>query len=1463
MTNDLHAATPQPNIAGATGETSFALTARPTQAWQVNLRLVVWTLGVCVILVPILFFWHNYQVRIQATALRNRAIELYAREDWAKAATAIHKYLQLHPNDAESILLRAEAFDKSSVVPARQKRAVSLYLEAVQANPTRPDARLRLAELLFESSRYEEAFDQARRVIEELPDEVKAARVETASLRAQLGPAQRVPVAKVVESFQKALARHKGDIPLSIGMAELLRTNRNILPAGMRDDAHAIADRAMDDMVAENPNESQAFLARYRYRTLYGLSGASQDLEQARQITPDDPEVLLASATSSSGADREGARAFAKRLIEVAPNDRRGYLKLAVLHSQWNEPREAIDVLKQGIVKTDGDLDLNRLLLQMLLLTGDADEARWTLRRMEPQVRRLSPFLPAPIQRRMNEDLELAGAQLQLLAGKVASALPALKRLAASVTDSNDAAEMLAERQRRGLLLARAYSALGMHDSAGNAYDDLARLDPRSKEYRLRAAAEWQSSGDLDRAIQHFEAATIGEPIVPAAWLGLAEARLEQQLRRVSGESRDWTGIDAALQQAQTRVGDLPALLMDRATVAIARSDRQTALAILQQLMSNDELDPALLPRVAVLFQDAGDAAAADSVFDRYRNSGADPERLTMAQAELLRHRGKLREAIALFEQTLEGATDASRESLLRRLVSAYIEIGSIAKARERLNEARTLKASDLWVYEKAADLALMAGDATDLQRCESELTELEGPIGTLWRYFRALRLLDDGHNANGKPDLQQASQLLGEIEGLRPAWPNTYVLRGRISERNPHLGIAQAAENYQQALRLGARNLTTYQWLISALYRRNRFADAADYIRTVGQVGTLSADLANLAVPAQLQAGHIEDALRVARAAAEGRPGDAIAQLWYAQTLTLSGSPREAETVYSLALKIAPGKIETWSGMLWFLTHEKRQDEARKLLQKMLTAVEMNPRDRRLVAARGSDLIGDRAEAEKSYQEAIGVYPNDVELLEELGRFYFKFDHEKAINAYRTALSINPASTEARRVLALLLGLRGTTDDLTNAMQFLRDDRQSMAVEDRRLEIALLLLRGSSDIRGGKEPFREAAELAQKLIDSEEKPNPADRLLLAKALEELGDIDSAERQLAAVVETSEQPAFLAVFVEFLTRHDRLEQAALKLAILEENEPDAARTLQLKVALLERSHTPDEIEPAVDRFVVSQLELAKADEQKAAVLSLAVNILTQAKLYDAAEAKFRALVTIRPSSYGLYANWLAARGRVDEALALCRNQSSITDPDRIASTMIQVLTIAASQSDHSLAEEVLSEALAAVPSMDQSDIQLLLELGVLRVMLGKDEEAIPFYEQALAREPGNVAVLNNLALVLAETRDRTNEAVQHIDKALAVTPNSAELLDTRALVLMATGNVPEARDIFEQLCRTNPRNSRYRLHLAVALHQLNNSDESRLHAERAIHDGLMNEFLTPAEHRMVDLISGDAAPVHK
>src|SRR5206468_2896357 len=124
--------------------------------------------------------------------------------------------------------------------------------------------------------------------------------------------------------LEKAIQHAPQTIENYIALAELAR--------GELDEPQR-ADRAMDALVEANNRSARAYLARWRYRIPRDRAGAEEDVARARELAPDEAEVLMAAALV---AEQHGDRAEAQKLLErgitLHPRDERLYQARAELN---------------------------------------------------------------------------------------------------------------------------------------------------------------------------------------------------------------------------------------------------------------------------------------------------------------------------------------------------------------------------------------------------------------------------------------------------------------------------------------------------------------------------------------------------------------------------------------------------------------------------------------------------------------------------------------------------------------------------------------------------------------------------------------------------------------------------------------------------------------------------------------------------------------------------------------------------------------------------------------------------------------------------------------------------------------------------------------------------------------------------------------------------------------------------
>lgn len=153
-----------------------------------------------------------------------------------------------------------------------------------------------------------------------------------------------------------------------------------------------------------------------------------------------------------------------------------------------------------------------------------------------------------------------------------------------------------------------------------------------------------------------------------------------------------------------------------------------------------------------------------------------------------------------------------------------------------------------------------------------------------------------------------------------------------------------------------------------------------------------------------------------------------------------------------------------------------------------------------------------------------------------------------------------------------------------------------------------------------------------------------------------------------------------------------------------------------------------------------------------------------------------------------------------------------------------------------LAEQKFAAALALVPGRPS----VLTNLGVVRLALGKTEEALGLLQEALAQEPDNVEALGHCGAALAEL-GQLQQALPLFERVLALDPARTGAWTLRGNVLRELGRHDEAAACYrEALARGgDPQLHRYYLAGLAAAQAPQNAPR---HYVQALFDGYAERF---------------------
>ena len=94
--------------------------------------------------------------------------------------------------------------------------------------------------------------------------------------------------------------------------------------------------------------------------------------------------------------------------------------------------------------------------------------------------------------------------------------------------------------------------------------------------------------------------------------------------------------------------------------------------------------------------------------------------------------------------------------------------------------------------------------------------------------------------------------------------------------------------------------------------------------------------------------------------------------------------------------------------------------------------------------------------------------------------------------------------------------------------------------------------------------------------------------------------------------------------------------------------------------------------------------------------------------------------------------------------------------------------------------------------------RLLFSVGTLRLLEGKNEDAIRLMRRTLELDPRHIDAMNNLSLLLSQNPQTIREAITYIDRAIEIAGESPELLDSKGWLLFKQGMPAEAEKLFQE-----------------------------------------------------------------
>jgi tetratricopeptide (TPR) repeat protein len=550
-----------------------------------------------------------------------------------------------------------------------------------------------------------------------------------------------------------------------------------------------------------------------------------------------------------------------------------------------------------------------------------------------------------------------------------------------------------------------------------------------------------------------------------------------------------------------------------------------------------------------------------------------------------------------------------------------------------------------------------------------------------------------------------------------------------------------------------------------------------------------------------ELKLNHFQGAFGALSKAVELNPDLTEAQILMGEMYLLGRKLKEAEAKAKLVLKKAPENPEALFLAASLATAQNKPQKALDLLQKVL---HLNPHKTQayLLQSLIQAKLHDKEAAAKTLEEGLKANPKALELF--LARASLA-DSQKQFNigeaSLLKAIAVAPNNPRLQTELVRHYMAAAQWDKAEQTLHRnlnLEPDKEAHAKE-----LAAFLV--------NRKRFKEAEQVLKDFVKAHPQNYQA-RFTLADFYLSMRRINLAVKVLQQIaadeasgpkgVEARERLAAIR-----LTQRNTEEAEKLINGVLKDNPKDmAAIRLQGQIALIKKDGLK-----AVNNFRILTQDNPKNPETW---LLLAQAHKLQGEQEQAKEKAIRALelkpdfLEARKFLYGLLLEKKDYAGAIQTIKGYLRNN------DKDIFNLIALGNVYTLKGDYPLAQETFQKVINLEPKKPEGYFQL----GLLKKEQKQPDQALKFFDQALAREPNFLPALQQKVGIFLEKKqmDKAEEAVR---QDLAKSHNNPQIQEMLGELLLLKKQPEAAAVVLEQAVARDPRPQVLRLLTAAYLQQ--------------------------------------------
>lgn len=1372
------------------------------------LKLLVALAAIC----GLLFGIHAIQAGRIPDALKRQAERAI---DANKTDTAVHylrQYLEFCPTDVDvqerlANILRSRSTDTS------RSELVFLYDKILRGDPSRAGIRKEAIALCLKFGRFTDASNHAEAFLKDTPSD---AAVWQQLALAQIG--QRT-FDDADKSFRTSLQFDPKEPTTYSRFAEFLVREQK---------RPGEAKIMLDRMVSELPNLADSYVMRARFAiatqgdaVLPAVANDSviRDLKQAISLAPKTPEprLLLAERYQRQRAPRDAHDVLAEGLKQT-PNDIRMIRSLAWLESHRGHIPQAITVLEDGITATRDTADLLIPLGDLLLQSGDTEKALEVLAKLE---KRRGPLVKLQI--------KYLRGRLAMHAGKWSEAIEMLSEL------RSESAELPLLEAQSNLLLANCHRRLAEPAKERECLKLILAKDPSNIAARAMLGQAFLNAGQLTEAIREYELAA-QNPAGAGTYTATVIQMKALRLAATNAASDAWTKFEteavASLKKGGVDTADSVLILAD---VAYLSGKPGAALNALERERSQRPGDVRLWTKLTERIADVRGVAAGLAILDEAQGAMADSVELRLARAELYARDPVGLRPIPMLESQIESWPDIERNRLCAGLIDIYERKGDRADALRLHHRIATETVRDAALWQAVAMRAIEADDTAILAQAKTALKAIEGDAGAYQIIVATAVAVKSGNAATW---IASRDALTAKF-GANPTSADACLALGTIADR---LGdMALSVQFYARAFALEPTRVEAVKGLL-------RFhAIKGNAVELKAMLLRLSIDPRWASEPFQRVVWNV--ASTIERPAATRLFAACPVHLerlaghlgWLADCWQRIGQTAEAQAIRTRAVQVPGANVDDYVRLQVDIETTRITELAKQKL------------DERAYAT----LLATIDAAAKIKRERTFDSPTTQRMYirERFAIMLARMERTNAIELLQGYLN-QPNEPQSDRAwatqnLTMLLAVRGETADRRRAAALLISQRDLFQTAEERRAVAGVLsslhryLDGTDRTAALERAISLLAEIAK------ETNSPRDMFILSQAYRAGEKTNEAVNCLQMLLNRDPTNVeYLIVAMEVLiegNQYDAAKAFAERLLVRGPNDSRIVTSVanyyckagQYERAIAMIESDCKEIDRNGNETYETILAAAELYDRLSRLPQLrgtaAVRMLT-----DAAVAKYDRLLPTRAEYLTRIASLLATDRRPEEAFAKIQSAKTL-NPRTKALAGVAAVRNGATDVWAARVREWVQTARAQEPD----SILLCLTEADYYTIRNDFTAAEKAYQQVLTIDPRNAVALNNLAWLLAPMPERATQANELIERAMKEKGLTGELLDTRARIRISAKQYELAEKDAAEALRYEKTAMRY-FHLSVAMNSQKKPDADRAFRE-AKSRGLEPIQLHPAD----------------